>query len=76
MDELAGWEEGDWDGNQRFNSGDMVAAFVAGGYEKGNRPPAVGAVPEPGGLPALLLGSVVALNWRRRRVLASQGRRR
>ena len=75
-DELAGWEEGDWDGDQRFSSGDMVAAFVAGGYEKGNRPPAVGAVPEPGGLPALLLGSVVALNWRCRRVLVSEGRRR
>ncbi len=46
--DTAGWEAGDWDGNQVFDSGDFVAAFVDGGYEIGQRPTAaVSAVPEP-----------------------------
>ena len=33
--ETAGWEDGDWNGDTKFGSGDMVAAFAAGGYEQG-----------------------------------------
>ena len=44
--EAADWEEGDWDGNNRFDPDDLLAAFADGGYDLGERnPPA--AVPEP-----------------------------
>ena len=64
--ETAGWEEGDWNGDQQlFTSGDMVAAFVDGGYEQGQRPVvAVGAVPEPSCLLLLSLG-LLAIALRR-----------
>ena len=41
-EETAGWAQGDWDGDGFFDSGDMVTAFVDGGYELGvhrNDPP-------------------------------------
>ena len=59
IDEVAGWAEGDWDGDLRFTSLDFVAAFIDGGYERGPRA-AVAAVPEPSSLVLLLL-SVVGL---------------
>jgi len=46
---MAGWADGDWDGNMAFDSSDLVIAFADGGYELGP-PPAAAAVPEPNGL--------------------------
>ena len=44
------WDPGepfsDWNGNGEFESGDLVVAFVEGGYEKGLRTDAL-VVPEP-----------------------------
>ena len=67
----AGWEDGDWNGDTVFGSGDMVAgAFVAGGYERGLKPgglnPAVSAVPEPTTMFLMVIG------WS---VLMAQGRK-
>lgn len=42
----ANWREGDWNGDQRFSSSDLVWAFQDGGFELGPRA-AVAAVPEP-----------------------------
>jgi hypothetical protein len=39
------WSTGDFNGDARASSGDLVAAFADGGYEMGTRP--VVAVPEP-----------------------------
>ena len=41
------WEEGDWNGDLVFDSGDMVAAFVGGGYEKGPKPAPSVPCPNP-----------------------------
>jgi hypothetical protein len=65
LEEPAGWEEGDWNGDGRFGSGDFVAAFMDGGYDRGPRP-AVIAVPEPTAMVILLTGIVAALAARRR----------
>ena len=35
--EIAGWSDGDWNGDGVFDSSDMVTAFVDGGYEKKGR---------------------------------------
>lgn len=68
LDQTAVWSVGDWDGSGRFDSADFVAAFSDGGYELGPRPPAaVSAVPEPSTV-LLLLGGVLFLGTRRRRV--------
>jgi hypothetical protein len=59
------WETGDWTGDGFFDSSDLIAAFVDGGYEKGQRTKAVG-VPEPiSAIP--LLGSLIVIAIRRRR---------
>jgi hypothetical protein len=42
----ADWSQGDWNGDLRFNSSDLVSAFADGGFEAGLRT-AVAAVPEP-----------------------------
>ena len=63
--ETAGWEVGDWNGDTKFSSGDMVAAFADGGYEQGPRTDAV-AVPEPMSA-ILLLGSLIVIAANRRR---------
>ena len=62
----AKWEQGDWDGNQRFTSADFVAAFADGGYEAGPRPAAVSAVPEPGSVVLILLGTLLLVRRRQR----------
>ncbi|MCP4194649.1 MAG: PEP-CTERM sorting domain-containing protein [Planctomycetaceae bacterium] len=61
--EMAGWAEGDWDGDMTFGSGDLVIAFRSGGYEQGPRP-AVAAVPEPSSVVLLLIGFVALLRRR------------
>ncbi len=55
--ELAGWAEGDWNGNLSFDSADFITAFTDSGYEQGQRT-GVSAVPEPGGVLLLILGLV------------------
>jgi hypothetical protein len=51
------WSTGDFNGDGRANSTDLVAALADGGYEQGPRA-AVSAVPEPS---AFLLLSVASL---------------
>ena len=64
----AGWEDGDWNADLKFGSSDMVAAFVAGGYEQGKRPQAaISAVPEPHSIMLVLLGLAGLLGVMRRR---------
>ena len=43
-EEMAGWAQGDWNGDMLFNTSDFIIAFQSGGFEKG---PRVAAVPEP-----------------------------
>ena len=50
----SGWAQGDWNGDGDFDSGDLVAAFQDGGYEKGLRLAAVQVVPEPSSTVAFL----------------------
>jgi hypothetical protein len=63
----SGWSSGDWDGDGEFTTGDLVAAFQDGGYEKGPRP-TIATVPEPSSWFMLLLGflTIVPLNSRDR----------
>ena len=44
-DQKAYWRDGDFNGDRRFDSGDLVLAFNAAGYQKGPRVAAT--VPEP-----------------------------
>ena len=63
--EPATWGTGDWNGDGAFDSSDFVTAFIAGGYEQGQRA-AVAAVPEPSSLIGLAIGAL-ALGLLRRR---------
>jgi hypothetical protein len=65
-DTLATWSEEDFNGDQRFGSGDLVTAFQDGGYEKGPRA-AVSAVPESSSIVLGLFGPLSVLRNRRRR---------
>ena len=67
LDMDAGWADGDWTGDRRFGSEDMVAAFQDGGYELGERT-AVNVVPEPAGIVGLLTG-LLGIGIRRRRLV-------
>ena len=40
---MARWAEGDWNGDLRFGTGDLVMAFEEGGYDQG--PPGVSPRP-------------------------------
>jgi hypothetical protein len=61
------WEDGDWNGDGDFNSGDFVTAFQGGGFEVGPRAAAaVAAVPEPNTIALLLLAIPIAARIRRR----------
>ena len=58
------WTKGDFNGDGRSNSSDLVAALAGGGYENGPRA-AVQGVPEPSSL-CLLLAGIGLLIARRR----------
>ena len=64
LDSDAGWVEGDWNADRRFDSGDLIAAFTDGGYERGPSMTAR-AVPEPSALLFLATG-VLGATWYRR----------
>ena len=44
--QATGWDEGDWNGDVHFGTGDFVTALIEGGYERGPKQP-IAAVPEP-----------------------------
>ncbi len=54
-DMTSGWSTGDFNGDGRTNSSDLVTALTDGGYEQGLRA-AARAIPEPSTLMPLLLG--------------------
>ena len=59
IDEPARWDQGDWDGDGSFTSGDLISSFVDGGYS------VAAAVPEPCGLWLLVLGvAIIAQRFR------------
>jgi len=47
VDVASVWSTGDFNGDGRTNSSDLVAALSDGGYEEGPRLPAAVPVPEP-----------------------------
>ena len=51
-------DNGDFNGDGRTNSSDLVVALADGGYEAGV-PGAIAAVPEPMGATLLLIGSLL-----------------
>ncbi len=63
------WETGDWNGDLEFDTSDLVAAFIDGGYGLGPRGGAL-MVPEPGLLGSFIAGMGLAIVWR-----PSRGRR-
>ena len=60
------WSSGDFNGDGRTNSGDLVTALADGGYELGPRA-AVAAVPEPASFVLALLGLLAVGQVRRPR---------
>lgn len=58
------WSEGDWNGDGRTDSGDLVAGLAGGGYEAGPRA-AVSAVPEPQGWIGLAMALATMASCRR-----------
>ena len=57
--ERAGWAEGDWNGDQLFNTNEFSFFFLEqqlSGFERGPRPGGFQAVPEPNSFPFALLG--------------------
>ena len=58
------WSTGDFNGDRRTNTSDLVFALADGGYELGPRG-AIAAVPEPSAILLTVLG-VAALAFRRR----------
>ena len=63
---VAGFAEGDWNGDMVFDSGDFGAAFTGGGYEQGPRA-AVNAVPEPASFVMVIVGLLGLVAHRRYR---------
>ena len=66
VDTTAGYAEGDWSGDLRFDSGDFVTAFQGGGFEAGPLA-AVAVVPEPSSMTLLLLATLAIFSRRRKR---------
>ena len=64
---MAGWAEGDWDGNMFFDSGDFVVAFTDGGYEMDPVNAVVATVPEPSSMMLALLSVFGLVGIARRR---------
>jgi hypothetical protein len=66
VDSPSVWTSGDFNGDGRTNTTDLVEALADGGYEQGPPVPAVAAVPEPAGVVLLSLGSLIVLSRCRR----------
>lgn len=67
----ATWSDGDFNGDGLADSGDLVVAFIQGGYEQGPRwvdPPAAQTVPEPASVALFLIGLMATAGLRRRRI--------
>lgn len=68
-EQMAGWAEGDWNGDMLFNTSDFVVVFANGGFEMGpmvdGPNPATAAVPEPSSIVLLLLGTLMLLRHRK-----------
>ena len=59
------WAEGDWNGDGEFDSSDFVLAFKSDAFvrdEEEFHPPPLPEVPEPSGVFALLIGSMVVFS--------------
>ena len=63
LDLEAGWAEGDWTGDGRFDTTDIAVAQQDGGYGQGGRA-AVNLVPEPLCAVLLLIGMIGVLRLR------------
>jgi hypothetical protein len=70
----ARWDEGDWNGDRRFDSGDIIAALIDGGYEQGRRT-TVPAVPEPATWLLAVVGPLAIAPTYRRRSTSDRQRR-
>lgn len=70
MEDAAGWMEGDWTNDRRFDSNDFVFALTHGAYGDS----AVAAVPEPASLWLLSIGLLLQHGFRRHANSAVQNR--
>lgn len=61
--EAATWAEGDWNGDGRFGTADLIVAWQDGGYEQG---PRAAEVPEPTLLGAIGFAALTGLAARKR----------
>ncbi|MCA9214244.1 MAG: pentapeptide repeat-containing protein [Planctomycetales bacterium] len=62
IDIAATWQDGDWTGDQRFDSHDLVVAFQDGGYEVGTLD-TIALVPEPMSATVFLIGMAIVWRW-------------
>ena len=64
--QTAGWEEGDWNGDMRFNVGDLIGTRLDFLYYEAGRKRDVVAVPEPSAVTLLAIGMLGLMGVQRR----------